>query len=149
MTSPLHNYFFIFKPEPQYGQEAECAPVHFTSYGLIGPPHFEQVAGNKAALWIGSVGVTIGLVTTGGVESKSVTGGFFFCGFSFSSSNIDPKTNQHPPATKSQGHQSPCVNIKAKMNHQIMPPGKKKCGPCLRLLCLCMSGILLYGYYTF
>jgi hypothetical protein len=40
--------FFSGRFELQYGQAADCLPVHLTSWERIGPPHWEQVAGSKS-----------------------------------------------------------------------------------------------------
>ncbi len=69
VTSNCAYSFFIGRFEPQYGQTADCFPVHFTSSERIGPPHCGQVTGNRSTRWMGSTGA--GVIMVGTVELAS------------------------------------------------------------------------------
>ena len=142
---PFAYCFFIGRFDPQYGQAADCAPVHFTSEARIGPPHCEQVTGNKSARWICSTGAGSGLGAAGGLTGINVgAGGLFGSGGRVSSWKNDPKMMDRPINTKMPGHQCPFENIMMKINSQNKPgKGPRKClGLCLNLLCLCIGNPL-------
>ena len=138
---PFAYPFFIGKFDPQYGQAADCVPVHFTSDARMGPPHCEQVTGSKSAWWKCSTGAGSGLGVAGGVTGINMgADGLFGSGGRVSSWKNDPKMMDRPIRIKMPGHQCPFENSMMKINSQNNPgKGPRKClGPCLNLLCLCM-----------
>ena len=134
--------FFIGKTEPQYGQAADCFPVHLTSWVRIGPPHCGQVAGNKSARWRGSTGA--GVTSVAGAEGGvgNFTGGRSWGGCGEESRNSEPNKMDNPIKIKIPGHQRPPRKKKANRNNQKRPPnglhGRYILGPCRKCLCLCI-----------
>ena len=133
--------FFIGRFESQYGQAADCFPVHLTSWERIGPPQCGQVAGSKSTRWVCSTGAVAIVGGAGG--GIYVAGGGGFCGHSrLESRKSELKTMPNPINTKMPGHQCPRErNIARTINQKPPrnPHGRKSGGPYLNLRCLCIS----------
>src|SRR5258708_19818327 len=91
VTSNCNYSFFIGRFEPQYGQAADCFPVHFTSSERIGPPHCGQGTGNRSTRWMGSTGAGVILVGTVGTAIGTSTS----ASFCIPSSNPPPNILPH------------------------------------------------------
>ena len=107
----------------------------------MGPPHCEQVTGNKSAWWKCSTGAESDLGVAGRVTGINMgAGGLFGSDGRVSSWKNDPKMMNRPISTRMPGHHCPFENIIMMINNQNRP-GKgpwKRLEPCLNLLCLCM-----------